>query len=101
MEALRTISMNIIEPWLQSTFYVHPAVHPRDAYMSMTKLKLHLTKNDTMRIHLKTAKNFYYLDDVKLPEVIESLPFGSNDIPLMMKWQNTLMTRKLSFMVLF
>ena len=81
-----------VMPVLYSTTSVY--TNPHFKIEDTSSLDISLVKNDTIRLHLRTPRMSYVLNDVKLPTVLKSLPVGTSEIPMLAKMHH-LIRRKL------
>ena len=82
-EALNYVINNYVMPILHSTTSAY--TNPHFGNEDTSSLDISLVRNDTIRLHLKTPRMSYLLNDVKLPTVLKSLPVGTPQIPMLAK----------------
>ena len=83
--ALSDVISGYLLPALQATTTVHPSPRLSKERRDASTLNIALTRNDTVRLHLSTPSTSYVLNNVKLPTILQSLPVGTPEIPLIAK----------------
>ena len=99
-DALIYVIKNVAVPALRSTVYVYPSQHLSEDDRDTSRLDISLVRNDTIRLHLRTAEMSYLLNDVKIPTVLKSLPVGTPQIPLVAKLKH-LVRREFTYLLIF